>query len=88
MARTKRYREYIARTLKEEGPLATGEIMEKMIDHFRDPPVMQQLVNILSKDKKIHRHGFTRARGLSGSYITMVWAHTSLYSNADSSEEE
>ena len=89
MARTYRYREYIAKVLQEEGPMATGQIMQKCIDHFKNPPTMQQLGNIMSKDKRFHKHGFeTVTRDTTTrSYVTMVWAHVSLYEDAKTEAE-
>jgi len=89
MARTYRYREYIARVLQEEGPMATGQIMDKCIEHFKNPPTMNQLGNIMSKDKRFHKHGFeTVQRDGARAYMTMVWAHVSLYEETAESEEE
>jgi hypothetical protein len=78
--RTVRIREKVKRYLMDHEGSETGKIYDHINETSRWGVTMQQLGNILSKDKDIKQVGTVRKQGaLSGRYDMMVWALKSHY---------
>lgn len=79
--RTTRIRRKIKAYL-EEKPRSSTEILEMLNTTFRDGSTMQQLGNILGKDKDIIKVGYVQRAGLRyGTYKVCLWDLTDTYRN-------
>ena len=78
--RTSRLRQRIKKYLLENGQANTTEISEYVNSTMRHGCTMQQLGNVLSKDKDITKVGTIRKAGsLSGRYEMCIWSLSSHY---------
>jgi len=55
MSKTKRYRVYIKKCLRENGEMCSREIHTALMGHFKWEPTYTALNNILSKDREIEK---------------------------------
>ena len=88
--RTARLRQNVKKYLLERGEASSTEISEHVNSTMRHGATMQQLGNILAKDRDIVKVGTTRKSGaLSGRYEMCIWSLKPEYiSQADETPEE
>lgn len=78
--RTARLRQNVKKYLLENGQANSTEISEHINSTMRHGCTMQQLGNVLSKDKDIAKVGITRKTGaLTGRYDLCIWSLSPNY---------
>ena len=78
--RTTRIRQRLKKYLIDNPEQNTTEIFDHINNNMKWGVTMQQLGNVLSKDKDIEQVGVVRKKGaLSGSYEMFTWSVTSDY---------
>lgn len=66
MGRTTRLRSEIAEYLSTEGQANTNEILEHVNSRFRWGATMNQIGNVLARDRRFAKAGFQDGTGLGG----------------------
>lgn len=67
-------RQFIVKTLNNDGPKSTPELYEAINEHFKHGCTVNCLSNLLAKDPQFEKKGMTeQASILSGSYKVCVW---------------
>ncbi|PXF20416.1 MAG: hypothetical protein CXX72_04930 [Methanobacteriota archaeon] len=74
MARTKRLREAVRVYLQENGHSNTVEIFDHLNERFSWGATMNQVGNILAKDRRFSKVGHVRDFFRGGRYTVCVWA--------------
>lgn len=67
----------IVKTLEQNGPMSTPSILEFVNSTTRHGTTMNELGNVLAKNKEFQQHGMTWTRSLMGGrYEVRVWTTT------------
>ena len=74
MSRTFRLREAIRVLLEEQGTANTVEVFDHLNERFRWGATMNQVGNILAKDRRFAKVGHKRGQFLGSVYTVCVWA--------------
>ena len=76
MARTQRLREETLKLLRKRSTASTVDIFEHLNDRFRWGASMNQVSNIMARDKRFLKVGTARGfhRGKHNEYTVFVWA--------------
>jgi|TARA_B100002052_G_scaffold271163_1_gene271870 hypothetical protein len=74
MSRTKRLREEVKKMLTEKGEANTVEIFDHLNTRFSWGATMNQVGNILAKDKRFEKIGHVRDYFRGGKYTVCVWS--------------
>jgi len=74
MSRTRRLREAIKVLLEDKGSANTVEVFDHLNERFRWGATMNQVGNILAKDKRFEKVGHQRGRFRGSVYTVCVWA--------------
>lgn len=74
MSRTKRLREEVRRMLAEKGEANTVEIFDHLNTRFSWGATMNQVGNILAKDRRFEKVGHVRDFFRGGRYTVCIWS--------------
>ena len=74
MSRTYRLREAIRVLLEEQGTANTVEVFDHLNERFRWGATMNQVGNILAKDRRFAKVGHKRGQFRGSVYTVCVWA--------------
>ncbi len=74
MSRTRRLREAIRVLLEEKGSANTVEVFDHLNERFRWGATMNQVGNILAKDRRFAKVGHKRGQFRGSVYTVCVWA--------------
>ena len=78
--RTTRIRQKLKKYLLDNPEKSTTHIFDHINNNMKGGVTMQQLGNVLAKDKDIEQVGMVRKKGaLSGSYVLCTWDLTPAY---------
>ena len=73
MSRTGRLREEVCKLLEERGTANTVEIFDHLNDRFRWGATMNQVGNIMAKDRRFSKVGHVRGPFRGSVYTVCVW---------------
>ena len=76
MSRTGRLREEVRTLLEERGSANTVEIFDHLNERFRWGATMNQVGNIMAKDRRFSKIGHIRGQFRGSVYTVCVWSLT------------
>ena len=74
MSRTRRLREAVLVLLEEKGTANTVEVFDHLNERFRWGATMNQVGNILAKDRRFSKVGHKRGQFRGSVYTVCVWS--------------